>query len=70
MGKHQRQDDDLGIVAPKKGRGELLSVRLSTDNMRKLEALGKRLDVGRSTMARLILEKFIAEHDPDQRGKR
>jgi hypothetical protein len=60
------RDDDLGIEAPPKREGRPLSVRFSLENVRKLEALGKRLKVGPSTMARLIVEKFIKEHDPDR----
>ena len=66
----KRAPDDMGLVLPKRGSGDMISVRLSPDNARKLGVLSKRLDVGRSTMARLILEKFIAEHDPDRKGKR
>jgi hypothetical protein len=32
--------------------------------------LAKRLKVGRSKMARLIVEKFIIEHDPNTKEKR
>ena len=63
----QRNADDLGIVAPQKKAALPLSVRLSDDDMRKLGLLGQRLKVGPSTMARLIVEKFIKEHDPDER---
>jgi hypothetical protein len=62
----QRNADDLGIVAPRKKADVPLSVRLTNDDLRKLAKLGRRLKVGRSTMARLIVEKFIKEHDPDR----
>jgi hypothetical protein len=57
--------DDLGIVAPLKKAALPLSVRMTDDALRKLGKLGKRLKIGPSTMARLILEKFIKEHDPE-----
>jgi hypothetical protein len=62
--------NDLGIVAPPRGKGELISIRLQPHLARKLEVFAKQIGVGRSTMGRLILEKFIAEHDPDRKGKR
>jgi hypothetical protein len=61
----QRNMGDLGIVAPEKKAELPLSVRLSERNLRKLAKLGRHLKVGPSTMARLIVEKFIKEHDPD-----
>jgi metal-responsive CopG/Arc/MetJ family transcriptional regulator len=71
MTKRRNALADLGIVLPQKSKDTLLSVRLTTDDASKLEALAKKLGVrGRSTMARLILEKFIAEHAPDRKGKR
>jgi hypothetical protein len=62
----QRNADDLGIVAPEKKAALPLSVRLSENDLRKLAKLGRRLKVGPSTMARLIVEKFIKEHDPEE----
>ena len=62
----QRNADDLGIIVPQKKAALPLSVRLADDDMRKLGVLGRRLKVGPSTMARLIVEKFIKEHDPDR----
>lgn len=63
---------DLGIVVPDRLAtlmAEHISVRLSGINARKLGALAKRLKNGKSAIARLILEKFIAEHDPDTKEK-
>lgn len=65
--RKQRNADDLGIVVPQKRTALPLSIRLSDDDVRKLGLLGQRLKVGPSTMARLIVEKFIKEHDPDER---
>ena len=62
----QRNVDDLGIVAPEKKAALPLSVRLSDNDLRKLTKLGRRLKIGPSTMARLIVEKFIKEHDPEK----
>jgi hypothetical protein len=59
MPRRSKAEDDLGIVLPEKQTGMPLSVRLTKDDLRKLAALGDRLKVGPSTMARLILEKFI-----------
>lgn len=67
-GKH-RNLGDLGIIAPEKKAAIPLSVRLSDKDMRKLSKLGRRLKVGPSTMARLIVEKFIKEHDPEAPGE-
>jgi hypothetical protein len=60
--------NSLGLV--EKPRADLFSIRLSGEDSRKLEKLAKGLKVGKSAMARLIVEKFIAEHDPDRRGGR
>jgi hypothetical protein len=65
MTMKRRRKDDLGIVLPPRKEARALSVRMSLPNLHKLEKLAKRLDIGPSTMARLILEKFIEEHDPD-----
>jgi hypothetical protein len=32
--------------------------------------LAKQANVGRSKLARLIVEKFIADHDPERKGRR
>jgi hypothetical protein len=58
--------DDLGIDVPVRRAAVPLSVRIADDDLRKLTKLGDRVGVGPSTMARLILEKFIKEHDPDR----
>jgi len=71
MKKRRNAFADLGLAAPQKSKDTLLSVRLTTDDARTLETLAKKLGVrGRSTLARLVLEKFIAEHDADRKGKR
>ena len=57
--------EELGIVLPEKQTALPLSVRLSRNDLRKLGLLAERLKVGRSTMARLIVEKFIRQHDPE-----
>jgi len=66
MATRKRPEDNMGIVLPEKQTARPLSVRLTKDDLRKLSALGRRLKVGPSTMARLIVEKFIKEHDPDR----
>jgi len=66
MPRRAKVEDDLGIVVPEKQTVSPLSVRLTKDDLRKLAALGKRLKIGPSTMARLIVEKFIKQHDPDR----
>ncbi len=58
--------NDLGIVAPEKIKAELITFRLKGVDARKLRTLAKRLKVGRSSMARLIVEKFINDHDPER----
>lgn len=73
MATRKKEDvSDLGIVVPDRLatlKAEHISVRLSGINARKLGALAKRLKIGKSAIARLILEKFIAEHDPDAKEK-
>jgi hypothetical protein len=70
MKADKRLAAELGIDL-KKRKDTLLSVRVADDDARKLGVLAQKLGVrGRSTMARIIIEKFIAEHDPDRRGKR
>jgi hypothetical protein len=62
---------ELGIETPRGSRDTALSIRLTDADARKLDLLAKKLGVrGRSTMARLILEKFISDHVPERRGKR
>jgi len=56
---------DLGIVVPEKVKAEVVTFRLKGVDARKLRAIGKQLKVGQSTLARLIVEKFIREHDPE-----
>ncbi len=54
---------ELGISPPGKVKGSLLSVRLTDEDAQTLDALAQHLGVrGRSTMARLVLEKFAADH--------
>ena len=66
MAKRKKATDDLGIVLPEKQTAPPLSIRFAKSDLRKLAVLGDRLKVGPSTMARLIVEKFIKEHDPDR----
>src|SRR5579863_7510944 len=63
------KDDDLGLVVPEDVRAAQINFRLSGVDARKLDTLAKRLKVGRSKMVRLIVEKFIAEHDPEKRRR-
>jgi hypothetical protein len=58
--------EELGLTPRETLKAEIFSMRLSGSNSRKLDKLAKRLRLGRSAMARLIVEKFIAEHDPDR----
>ncbi len=62
--------DNLGLVVPEDVRAAQINFRLSGVDARKLDTLAKRLKVGRSKMVRLIVEKFIAEHDPEKKKKR
>jgi metal-responsive CopG/Arc/MetJ family transcriptional regulator len=58
----------LGIRAPESTKDAIITVRLTEADAEKLDALVAKLGVrGRSTLARLILERFIAEHA--QKGK-
>lgn len=62
--------DALGIDAPAPTKDTMLSVRLRGEDVRKLDLIAKKLGVrGRSTIARLVLERFVAEHDPGKKGK-
>jgi hypothetical protein len=63
MGRNTKAD--LGIVVPEKVKAEVVTFRLKGVEARKLRTLAKRLKVGQSAMARLIVEKFIKEHDPE-----
>jgi hypothetical protein len=56
----------LGIELPENQTVPPLSVRLLKDDLRKLTVLGERIEIGPSSMARLIIEKFIKQHDPDR----
>ncbi|MBI2894483.1 MAG: hypothetical protein HYY06_13105 [Deltaproteobacteria bacterium] len=47
----------------------LLSVRLTPENADALRALAGRAGVGPSTMARLIVERYIADHLSRSRRK-
>jgi len=68
MAKRRNAAEELGIEVPDTQSAPPLSVRFSKTDLRKLTALGERLKVGPSTMARLIVEKFIKQHDPDRKG--
>lgn len=61
---------DLGLVVPEVLRAAQINFRLSGVDVRKLDALAKQANVGRSKLARLIVEKFIADHDPERKGRR
>jgi hypothetical protein len=61
---------DLGLEIPEMLKASQVSFRLSGLDMRKLDALARGANVGRSKLARLIVEKFIAEHDPERKGRR
>jgi hypothetical protein len=67
MAKRKSPAEEWGIELPQPQSIPPISVRLSKDDLRKLTLLGEKVDVGPSTMARLIIEKFIKEHDPDQK---
>lgn len=56
----------FGLDVPEKANGEIITFRLKGVDVKRLEKLAKRVKVGRSTMARLIIEKFINEHDPEK----
>jgi hypothetical protein len=61
-----RQRNAFGLTIPEHLPAVVVTFRLSGVNARKLLKLGKALEVGRSKMARLIVEKFIEEHDPEK----
>jgi hypothetical protein len=56
--------NDLGLELPGEIKDETITFRLKASDARKLGELAKGVQVGRSTMARLIVEKFIKEHGP------
>ncbi len=60
---------DLGLVVPETFKAAQINFRLAGVDVRKLDVLAKRLKVGRSKMTRLIVEKFIAEHDPETKER-
>jgi hypothetical protein len=61
---------ELGLSVPEVLPASQISFRLSGIDMRRLDALAKQAGVGRSKLARLIIEKFIGEHDPEGKEKR
>jgi hypothetical protein len=61
-----KQRNAFGLTVPEHLPAVILTFRLTGVNARKLAKLGKELKVGRSKMARLIIEKFIEEHDPER----
>jgi hypothetical protein len=61
-----KQRDAFGLMVPEHLPAMILSFRLTGVNARKLTKLGRELKIGRSKMARLIVEQFIAEHDPEK----
>lgn len=62
--------DDMGLNLAGRPPAVIVTFRLLGPDAAKLDVLGKRLKMGRSKMARLIVEKFLAEHDPDRKGRR
>jgi len=70
MTKRKNPAEEWGIELPQPQSIPPISVRLSKDALRKLTLLGEKVDVGPSTMARLIIEKFVKEHDPERIGGR
>ncbi len=70
MAKRKSPAEEWGIELPQPQSIPPISVRLSKEDLRKLTMLGDKVDVGPSTMARLIIEKFIKEHDPERKGGR
>jgi hypothetical protein len=70
MSTNKKLADALGIEPPRGAKDTAVSIRMNEEDALKLDLLAKQLGVrGRSTVARLILEKFIAEHDPTK-GRR
>ncbi len=61
-----KQRNAFGLTVPEHLPATVVTFRLSGVNARKLTKLGKELKVGPSKMARLIIEKFIEEHDPER----
>jgi len=61
---------ELGLALPEAPKASQISFRLKGGELRKLDALAKQANVGRSKLARLIVEKFIADHDPERKGRR
>jgi hypothetical protein len=62
--------DDMGLNLAGRPPAVIVTFRLLGPDAAKLDQLAKRVKVGRSRMARLIVEKFIGEHDPEKKGKR
>ena len=62
--------EELGLTLQGSPKPSQISFRLKGTEMRKLDALAKQAKVGRSKLVRLIVEKFIAEHDPERKEKR
>ena len=62
----KRDTGSLGLTAPDTAKAVVITFRLKGGDARKFGKLAKRMKVGRSSMARLIIEKFIKEHDPDE----
>lgn len=59
----------LGLQLPDAAKSTIVTFRLSEDDVRKLDELGKPLKLGRSSIARLIVEKFIAENAAATKGR-
>ena len=66
MRKRRDAEKDLGLKVPENIPAVIVTFRLKGVEARKLNTLAKRLKIGRSAMTRLIVEKFIKQHDPEK----
>lgn len=55
---------DPEALAPSAWREVRMSIRLHKADVDILRVLAKRANVGPSTMARLVVERYIADHAP------
>jgi hypothetical protein len=58
---------ELGLVVPEVLKAAQINFRLSGVDVRKLDALAKDAKIGRSKLARLIVEKFLADQEKEKR---
>jgi hypothetical protein len=61
MKKSRRHLDELTAMLPP-SREVMISFRLSRAHTETLQALAKEAGVGHTTLARLIVEKYLNEH--------